>query len=69
MLEEADPLWRKVHLKKLQDLCKEKYGLINRELRKRAWPLLLNVESIMLHDGTCTRRQVPLLKLSQETEW
>ena len=50
-------------------LCREKYGLINKDLRKRAWPQLLNVDRIMKQEGSTDRRRFPLIPLTSETEW
>jgi hypothetical protein len=35
-------------LEKLREACLSKYGLVSDEIRKKVWPLLLNVE--VLHD-------------------
>lgn len=32
----------------LKDECIDTYGLVDNEIRKKAWPLLLNLESLYL---------------------
>jgi len=34
-------------LTKLRHYCSSKYGLVNKAMRKRAWPILLNVKEIL----------------------
>lgn len=62
-------LTRNMHLAHLRRLCRERYGLINKDLRKRAWPQLLNIAHLMEQEGTTARRRVPSLPLTEETEW
>ncbi len=37
---------KKINLQELRDLCLSKHGLINDDIRRRAWPILLNIEQI-----------------------
>ena len=37
---------QKIDIKKLRQLCVSKHGLVNEELRRTIWPLLLNAEVI-----------------------
>lgn len=35
----------------LRQMCRDKYGLVNKGLRKRAWPQLLNLDLVMQQDS------------------
>ena len=37
---------KKINLQELRDLCLSKHGLINDDIRRRVWPILLNIEQI-----------------------
>jgi hypothetical protein len=36
----------KIDLQKLRKLCLSKHGLVNDDIRKKVWPILLNLEVI-----------------------
>jgi len=37
----------KIDIEELRKLCVTKHGLVNDEIRKIVWPILLNAESII----------------------
>jgi len=55
----------KVDMVKLRELCLTKHGLVNNQIRKKVWPLLLNVNEKIKQDGI--KRIFPKSSLREET--
>ena len=54
------------NIERLRKLSCTEFGLVNKELRRRAWPILLNVNSLVKEDavGSCETQS-----LRDETSW
>jgi hypothetical protein len=42
--------YEKINIDKLREACISKNGLVNDEIRKKVWPILLNIEAIYEKD-------------------
>ena len=45
----------KINISILRSLCKTKHGLVNEEIRRKVWPLLLNVDLSLRDDTSWTK--------------
>ena len=70
-----------INLDELKAACISRHGLVNDDLRKKIWPLLLNVETLFERDQPHLTKQINRNKkedisitsqfrwLSEETDW